>query len=105
MNVQIANVITDISGVTSMAILNAILEGERDRYKLAALADPHVQASKKEIAKSWRGTGDRSCCLSCANRCRPIWPIRSASRNAMKAAQLRTMEDQAEPGSKPQTPK
>src|ERR1700736_4498680 len=55
MNVQIANVITDISGVTGMAILNAILEGERDRYKLAALADPHVKASKKDIAKSLEG--------------------------------------------------
>src|SRR3954467_466836 len=39
MNVQIANVISDISGVTGMAILDAILKGERDRYQLADLAN------------------------------------------------------------------
>jgi transposase len=31
MNVQLANVISDISGVTGMAILRAIVAGERDR--------------------------------------------------------------------------
>src|SRR3954447_5049339 len=36
MNVQIANVISDISGATGMAILDAILKGERDRYQLTA---------------------------------------------------------------------
>src|SRR3954451_25404968 len=44
MNVQIANVISDISGVTGMAILDAILKGERDRYQLADLANPRIQA-------------------------------------------------------------
>jgi transposase len=55
MNVQIANVISDLSGLTGMTILDAILEGERDRYKLAELADPRVKASTEEIAKSLEG--------------------------------------------------
>src|SRR5436309_6132357 len=55
MNVQIANVISDISGVTGMAILDAILTGERDRYQLADLANPRIQASKEEIARSLEG--------------------------------------------------
>jgi hypothetical protein len=55
MNVQIANVISDISGVTGMAILDAILKGERDRYQLADLANPRIQASKEEIARSLEG--------------------------------------------------
>lgn len=55
MNVQLANVITDISGVTGMAILQAILKGERDRYKLAALADVRIQATPEEIARSLEG--------------------------------------------------
>ena len=45
MNVQLATVISDISGLTGMAIIQAILNGERDRYKLADLADPRIQAT------------------------------------------------------------
>jgi transposase len=59
MNVQIANVISDISGVTGMAILDATLEGERDQYKLAELAHPRIKASKEEIAKSLQGNWRR----------------------------------------------
>lgn len=55
MNVQLANVISDLSGMTGMAILQAILDGERDPQKLAALADPRVQASREEIAQSLEG--------------------------------------------------
>jgi transposase len=55
MNVQLANVISDLSGMTGMAILQAILDGQRDPQQLAALADPRVQASRKEIAQSLEG--------------------------------------------------
>jgi hypothetical protein len=37
MNVQIHNVISDIVGVTGLAILDAVLAGERDGHKLARL--------------------------------------------------------------------
>lgn len=56
MNVQLANTISDISGVTGQAIIHAILQGERDPYVLADLSDPHVQASREEIARSLEGT-------------------------------------------------
>jgi len=55
MNLQLANVISDLSGVTGMRILQAILEGERDPYKLAALAAPGIRASRKELAQSLEG--------------------------------------------------
>jgi hypothetical protein len=55
MNVQLANVISDISGVTGMAIIQAILDGERDRYKLPDLADVRIQATREEIARSLEG--------------------------------------------------
>jgi transposase len=55
MNVQLANVISDISGLTGQAIVRAILAGERDPEKLAALSHPRIQASHKEIAKSLEG--------------------------------------------------
>ena len=56
MNVQLANVISDVSGLTGQAIVGAILQGQRDPYKLAELSDPHIRASKEEIARSLEGT-------------------------------------------------
>ena len=55
MNVQLANVISDLSGVTGQAIVHAILAGERDGRKLAALRDARIQASEEEIAGSLEG--------------------------------------------------
>jgi len=55
MNVQLHHVISDLTGVTGQAILNAILQGERDPQKLAALKDHRIKASREVIAKSLRG--------------------------------------------------
>ena len=55
MNIQLSNVLSDLSGVSGMAILRAILAGGRDPRKLAALADPQVKASQTVIAKSLQG--------------------------------------------------
>ena len=52
MNVQLANVLTDVSGITGQAIIKAILAGERDPHKLAAFRDPRVKATEEEIARS-----------------------------------------------------
>lgn len=55
MNVQLANAISDISGVSGQAILRAILKGERDPYALARLCDYRIQASEEEVARSLEG--------------------------------------------------
>ena len=55
MNVQLANVLSDISGVTGQAIIKAILAGERDPHQLAELRDPHVKADKEQIARYLEG--------------------------------------------------
>lgn len=55
MNIQLANVISDISGVSGQAIIAAILNGERDCYKLADLKHERVQASREEVARSLEG--------------------------------------------------
>ena len=55
MNVQLANVISDLSGVTGQEIIKAILAGERDPRKLAAYRNPRVKASEEEIAQSLEG--------------------------------------------------
>ena len=55
MNVQLANVISDVSGLTGQTIIRAIVAGERDPRKLAELSDPRIQASREEVAKSLEG--------------------------------------------------
>jgi transposase len=55
MNVQLANVISDISGETGQAIIRAILKGERDPQQLAQLRDPRVKSSAAEVAASLEG--------------------------------------------------
>jgi len=55
MNIQLANVLSDVSGTTGQAIITAILRGERDPHKLAELRDPHVKASEEQIAQSLEG--------------------------------------------------
>lgn len=55
MNLQIHNVISDITGVTGLAILDAILSGERNPRKLAALKDGRIKADNRTIIKSLEG--------------------------------------------------
>jgi len=55
MNVQIHHVLSDITGQTGLAILDAIVSGERDAAKLAKLRDPRVKASAEVIQKSLEG--------------------------------------------------
>jgi transposase len=55
MNVQLQHVISDLTGVTGLAILEAILAGQRDPQKLAALKDHRIKASRDTIAKSLCG--------------------------------------------------
>jgi transposase len=55
MNIQLANVLSEVSGVTGQAIIQAILAGERDPRKLAAFRDKRVKASEEEIARSLEG--------------------------------------------------
>ena len=54
-NIQLANVISDLSGVTGQLIVRAIVGGERDPRKLAELSHPRIQASRGAIAKSLEG--------------------------------------------------
>ena len=55
MNIQLANALSDVSGVTGQAIIKAILGGQRDPRKLAEFRDPRVRASEEQIARSLEG--------------------------------------------------
>ena len=55
MNVQLSNVLSDLSGVSGMNIIQAILNGERDPWELAAWVEAGVKATPEDIAKSLEG--------------------------------------------------
>lgn len=56
MNLKLTNVITDITGITGMQIIRAIVCGERNPRELAKLRDSRCQKSEEEIAKSLEGS-------------------------------------------------
>jgi transposase len=56
MNIQLANVISDVAGETGQNILRAIVAGERDGHALAAMKNARIRASIDDIAKSLQGT-------------------------------------------------
>lgn len=55
MNVQLANVISDITGETGLAIIDAILTGERDGRRLAKLKGPRIVASAAALTEALTG--------------------------------------------------
>lgn len=56
MNMQLANVISDVVGETGQKILRAIVAGERDGLTLAKLKNARIRASEDDIAKSLQGS-------------------------------------------------
>jgi transposase len=78
MNVQLHKVVDDITGVTGMKILDAILSGERDGEKLAALRNYRCHRDVREIAKALVGaTSEKNTCFVCDKK-----SMRTASSRA-----------------------
>ena len=55
MNIRLDIVVNDLTGKSGRAILEAVLEGERDPHRLAALVHCRVRKSPEEIAASLEG--------------------------------------------------
>lgn len=55
MNVQLAQAVSDVTGVTGMRIIRAIVAGERDPQVLARQRDPRCAKSAEEIARALTG--------------------------------------------------
>jgi transposase len=75
MNVQLPQVLSDVTGASGLAIIDAILKGERDPVKLASLVDRRVRASRPSKRLSTEITG-RSICLYCDRPANCITPMR-----------------------------
>jgi transposase len=55
MNVKLTEVVSDITGVTGMGIIQAVLGGQRDPNQLAKLRDPRCKESEATIARALQG--------------------------------------------------
>jgi len=55
MNIQLDNVMSDLTGKTGLAILRRIVAGERDPEILATLRDRRLRASEQTVACSRQG--------------------------------------------------
>ena len=82
MNVRLSPTVTDITGVTGMAIIRAILAGEREPVKLAALAQSLLRSTGVRVRQGVDGQLSRRACLcpqASAWRCMTRTPNRFAS--------------------------
>jgi transposase len=55
MNLQIHHVLSDITGSSGQAILDALLAGERDPVQLAQLCNSRVKSPREKVAKALEG--------------------------------------------------
>lgn len=55
MNIQLNLVVSDITGITGMRIIRAIVQGEKDVSKLAEMRDNRCKSSKETIQAALRG--------------------------------------------------
>jgi transposase len=56
MNIGVHRAVTDLTGVTGLSILRAIVAGERDPFVLASMRDKRCRKSEQEIAEHLQGT-------------------------------------------------
>jgi transposase len=98
MNVQLANVISDISGVTGLAMIRALLAGERDPAKLAAFKDSRLKASTHTLAKSLEGNWRDEVRFNLRQSLErsAVYPQKIAECDARIAAHLHTCDSKIE---------
>lgn len=105
MNVKLQQVVGDISGVTGMKIIRAMLGGERDPQTLAALRDRRCKHTVAEIAKALDGSyrTEHLFALQQAVDLYDMYQRKIAECDAQLEAHLKTFESGAE-GTPPAAP-
>jgi len=63
MNIKLQHVLRDLAGKTGLSIVDAIIAGERDPWRLAELRDRRCQSSQAVIAEALRGRWRSDCLL------------------------------------------
>ncbi len=97
MNVQLQFVIEDITGATGMRIIRAMLDGERDPHRLAALRDARCKNSVATIAKALQGDWreEHLFALQQAVELVEAYQAKIAACDERIQAQLQTFEDRS----------
>jgi transposase len=97
MNVKLQHVVSDISGVTGLAIIRAIVAGQRDPVKLAKLRDNHCRHSEAEIARALHGNwrGEHLFALKQAVELYDFYRKQMAACDGQIEAQLKRFEDKS----------
>jgi len=106
MNLQIHHVISDITGSTGRAIVDAILAGQRDGAELAKLRDPPIKADTETIRKSLEGNW-RPEHLFTLNQSRELYRIyqqQIVNCDLEIEKMLREFEPRTDPAEKPLPP-
>jgi transposase len=98
MNLKLTQVLGDVTGVTGLKILRALVAGERDPQQLAKLRDKRCKHTVAEIATALDGryrpeyVTELRCCLTLWEKYQEV----IAELDTMIAAQLRSMRRQTE---------
>src|SRR6266496_463088 len=107
MNVQLSHVLSDITGSSGLAIIEAIIAGQRDPIALAELASRRVKSTKDEIAKAligdWRE--EHLYCLAQAHQMYLRYRLDIAECDAKLADELDKLPNKVDPNLKPLPPK
>ena len=107
MNLQLSHVLSDITGSSGMAIIEAIMAGQRNPLVLAELASLRVKSTKDEIAKAlvgeWRP--EHLYCLAQAHGLYLRYQTDIAQCEAKLAEELEKLPGKVDPQLKPMPPK
>ena len=103
MNLKLHHVLADITGVSGMAIIRAIVAGARDPLKLAALKHERVKTSDAEIAKALQGEyrQEHLFALRQALELYDFYVSHIAECDTMIEQSLRSWENKVDPAEKP----
>ena len=88
MNLLLHNVLSDITGVTGMKIIKAILAGERDPSVLALNRDKGCRNSKETIANPLWATFEMTICLLSSKPSNCMRPTRARLPSANKSLSI-----------------
>jgi len=102
MNVRVHRAVSDIDGVTGMAILRAIAAGERDAQKLAQLRDRRCNKTEQEIAEQLTGHWREDHLFSLQQALKMYDAVQERIA-AYEQEILRQLEEMEEPGQRGQT--
>jgi len=106
MNLQLHKVLSDITGVTGMKILRAIVAGERDSVVLAQMKHPLVKSSEEIIAKALTGDWrpEHLFTLQQALELYDVYQQKIQNCDREIEAYMKTLESQGDPKSPPPRP-